>query len=274
MLNKYMRDITELTKGGLLTAEEEIALAKRIEDGDVDALNTLVERNLPLVIYIAKKHKSRSVSFDDMVAEGNIGLIVAAQKFDYRKECRFSTYAWFWIESKILRFKYSSTCVGSYAAAALFFKIKRLRESHYRKTGTNMTNSEICSALDINMSKLREIMDVCGVTITSIDEPVTDDGNTLADTIASDEPSHEDTMIDQEHTKSVLTILNQCPHLDERERRIITTYFGIGMTHESTLASVAKKLGISSGRCTQLYQRALRKLKCHVARNKISEALI
>lgn len=242
-----------------LSPEEEVELAKRIENGDIDARDQLICANLGLVKYIVKGYECCDVLVDDLIQAGNVGLIKAAERFDYRKACRFSTYARYWIIKEILEEFSKSFNLG-------FTKVpKRLKEdvnSTYvelcHKFLREPTRAEIAETLRLTFAQVEEGLTSNTATV-SLDSPIRDGESeiTYEDSIADSSVNVEHDLINQELRRQLQEAILILP---ERERKIIRLKLeGVKGT------DIAKRLGISSPRVTQLFQSALENLKVHLS---------
>jgi len=253
--------LKEIGRVRLLTAEEEIWLAKRIEDGDLLAKKRLVEANLRLVVSIAKKYLNRGMLFLDLIQEGNLGLMRAVEKYDYKKGFKFSTYATWWIRQGITRAiadqaRTIRIPVHMVENVNRFIRTKRKLLS---KLGREPEIKEIAKELKITEGEVLRLMKIAQNTM-SLETPVgeNDDAN-IADFIEDKEaksPSDEtDFTMLKENLKSVLNTLNQ------REKRIISLRFGLQDGQPRTLEEVGREFSLTRERIRQIEHAALSKLR-------------
>jgi RNA polymerase primary sigma factor len=254
----YLRDIRGL---GLLTHAEEIDLAQRAAAGDELARRKLVESNLRLVIAIARRYTSTGVPLTDLIQEGNLGLMRAAEKFDYQRGCHFGTYATWWIRQAVSRAagEQSRLIHLPEHVATRLRKVRRVAAQLSQENGLDPLPEQIAKACNID---LNEVVDLLGVIEqpVSLDAPVDDEARySLADTLEdSTTPAPAETASQHllgEELHRALALLTP------RERSVITLRYGIGDGRSRTLLEVGKELGISRERVRQLEVVALMKLR-------------
>ena len=254
----YLRDIRGL---GLLTHAEEVSLAQRAAAGDELARRTLIESNLRLVIAIARRYTSTGVPLIDLIQEGNLGLMRAAEKFDYRRGCHFGTYATWWIRQAVSRAagEQSRLIHLPEHVATRLRKVRRIAAQLSQENGLDPLPEQIAEACNMN---LNEVVDLLGIIEqpVSIDAPVDDEARySLADTLEdSTAPAPAETASQHllgEELHRALALLTP------RERSVITLRYGIGDGRSRTLLEVGKELGISRERVRQLEVVALMKLR-------------
>ncbi|BCL79507.1 sigma-70 family RNA polymerase sigma factor [Ktedonobacteria bacterium brp13] len=254
----YLRDIRGL---GLLTHEEEIELARRVAAGDERARRKLVESNLRLVIAIARRYTSTGVPLIDLIQEGNMGLMRAAEKFDYQRGCHFGTYATWWIRQAVSRAagEQSRMIHLPEHVATRLRKVRRIASQLSQENGLDPLPEQIADACSIDVN---DVVDLLGVVEqpVSLDAPVDEEARySLADTLEdSTTPAPADTasqhLLGEELHRALA-------FLTPRERSVITLRYGIGDGHSRTLLEVGKELGISRERVRQLEVVALMKLR-------------
>jgi RNA polymerase primary sigma factor len=254
----YLRDIRGL---GLLTHAEEVDLAQRAAEGDELARRTLIESNLRLVIAIARRYTSTGVPLIDLIQEGNLGLMRAAEKFDYRRGCHFGTYATWWIRQAVSRAagEQSRLIHLPEHVATRLRKVRRIAAQLSQENGLDPLPEQIAEACNMD---LNEVVDLLGIIEqpVSLDAPVDDEARyALADTLedsaapAPAETASQHLLGEELHRALAL--------LTPRERSVITLRYGIGDGHSRTLLEVGKELGISRERVRQLEVVALMKLR-------------
>jgi RNA polymerase primary sigma factor len=255
-LQLFLRDIRRYP---LLSAEEEIELAKRIERGDLEAKERMVNSNLRLVVSLAKKYQGHELSLLDLIQEGILGLIRAAEKFDWRKGYKFSTYATFWIRQAIQRglANQGRTIRIPVHIGQRERKIARVERELAVTLERAPTDEEIADAADITLRELEETRDAAR-TVTSLDRPVGEDDDTaLGDLFASDdlEPSEEvEIALREEAVRSALE------NLSEQERRVIQLRYGINGDDPTPLREAGRRLGLSPERVRRIERKALERL--------------
>jgi RNA polymerase primary sigma factor len=259
--------LKEIGRVALLRAEQEVAYAKLIEQGDEDAKNALTEANLRLVVSIAKKYIGRGMSFLDLIQEGNMGLIRAVEKFDYHKGFKFSTYATWWIRQAITRAiaDQARTIRIPVHMVETINKLVRVSRRLLQELGREPADEEIAEEMGITPEKVREITKVS-------QDPVS-----LETPIGEEEDSHlGDFVEDKEATAPAdaasLTMLRTevediLDTLTPRERRVLQLRFGLIDGHQRTLEEVGKRFGVTRERIRQIEAKALRKLR-HPSRSK------
>ncbi len=257
-LRLYLREIARIS---LLSATREVALAERAEAGDREARNQLIEANLRLVVSIAKKYVGQGLSLEDLIGEGNIGLIRAVTKFDYRKGFRFSTYATWWIKQAITR----SILEGTRAVRLPVYimeevmRVKRMMRQLYQDLGREPTPEQIGAALSMPPERVSELL-VWAEKVFSLDAPLSDEEeNTLGDIIEDERTIGPVETTDRELLREeVRRVLN---NLTLRERQVIELRFGLADDHDHTLEEVGRRLKVTRERVRQIEERAIRKLR-------------
>ena len=257
-LDKYLSDIA---KESLLTTEEEVELAQRIKAGDRAALDKLVKANLRFVVSVAKQYQNQGLSLQDLINEGNLGLVKAAQRFDETRGFKFISYAVWWIRQSILQavaeqariIRLPMNQVGALA------KVKKAVSMLEQKLERRPTVKEIADAVDLPEDKVDQLLSLNSRAV-STDAPIDDQDDTnFLDIYVTEDEVQTDSAVEKESTSRA--IRRSLDMLNEKERTIICMYFGLGSTREYSLEEIAMKLNISRERTRQIRDRALKRLK-------------
>lgn len=243
----------------LLTAAQEIELAKRIEKGDMDAKDRMINSNLRLVVSVARKYQGHGLTLGDLVQEGMLGLIRAAEKFDWRRGFKFSTYATLWIRQSIQRgLENSSRTIRlPVHIAQRERKINRTERELATKLGREPTEDEIAAAVELPVDQVIEIRKAAR-PLTSLDQPIGEDGETsFGDLITAEQPGVEDEVVQDAGTTAVQQAVSSLP---ERERNVVQLRFGLGGEEPTPLRETGRRLGISAERVRQIEEEALARL--------------
>ena len=268
-LEDYLNDIS---KQPLLTAEEEVKLAQRIHNDDREALERLVCANLRFVVSVAKQYQNQGLTLPDLINEGNIGLIKAAEKFDETRGFKFISYAVWWIRQSILQALAEQSRMvrlplNQVSAVSRINKlITKFEQEHERKPSAD----ELSELIDETPEKIRDSLRANGRPM-SMDAPLGDgDDSTLLEVISDDNmPSTDGRMIDTSLATEIDRMLDT---LDEREKTIVEMCFGIN-NREMTLDEISEKFGLSRERVRQIREKALLKLRHSNKKNLLQEYL-
>ena len=260
----YLREIGRVP---LLNAEGEVELARRIEEGDEEAKHLLAQANLRLVVSIARRYVGRGMAFLDLIQEGNLGLIKAVEKFDYRKGFKFSTYATWWIRQAITRAiaDQARTIRIPVHMVETINKMVRVQRSLLQELGREPTAEEIADEMEVSPERVREILKVAQEPV-SLETPIGEE----ADSHLGDFIEDEDAPAPAE-AASYLLLREQLGEvlssLTPRERRVLELRFGLDDGRARTLEEVGQAFGVTRERIRQIEAKALRKLR-HPSRSK------
>lgn len=259
--------LKEIGKVPLLTAEEEIELAKRMEAGDEEAKKKLCESNLRLVVSIAKRYVGRGMLFLDLIQEGNLGLIKAVDKFNWRKGFKFSTYATWWIRQAITRSiaDQARTIRIPVHMVETINKLMRIQRQLLQELGREPTPAEIAEEMDITEEKVREILKIAQEPV-SLETPIGEEEDShLGDFIPDEEvPAPADATAYSMLKEQLMEVLDT---LAEREQKVLKLRFGLEDGRARTLEEVGKQFDVTRERIRQIEAKALRKLR-HPSRSK------
>lgn len=260
----YLKEIGNVP---LLTTEQEVELAKRVEAGDEEAKKQLTEANLRLVVSIAKKYVGRGMPFLDLIQEGNMGLMKAVDKFDYTKGYKFSTYATWWIRQAITRgiADTGRTIRVPVHMVETINKTLRMTRTLLQELGREPTPEEVAERLNVSVSRVREVLKISRDPV-SLDTPIgEEDDSHLGDFIEDDSAlSPADSAAFSMLRAELATALES---LTDRERQVVKLRFGLEDGRARTLEEVGKEFNVTRERIRQIEAKALRKLR-HPSRSK------
>jgi RNA polymerase primary sigma factor len=264
-LDKYLQ---EIGREELITAEEEVVLAKKIKDGDQDALEKLTRANLRFVVSVAKQYQNQGLSLPDLINEGNLGLIKAARRFDETRGFKFISYAVWWIRQSILQalaeqsriVRLPLNQVGS------LNKINKAYSKLEQELEREPTAEEISELLDLPIDKVSDTMKVSGRHV-SMDAPFANgEESSLLDVLVNHDSLKADNGLMMESlSKEIDRALST---LTERERDVVKLFFGIGLNHGLTLEEIGDKFDLTRERVRQIKEKAIRRLR-HSSRSKL-----
>jgi RNA polymerase primary sigma factor len=269
-LDKYLQEIGKVE---LITAEEEVDLARRIKAGDREALEKLTKANLRFVVSVSKQYQNQGLSLPDLINEGNLGLIKAAQRFDETRGFKFISYAVWWIRQSILQalaeqsriVRLPLNKIGSINKINKAYA--RLEQEHEREPDA----AEIADILDIPETEVKESLRNSGRHV-SMDAPlIQDEENTLYDVLRSDDTNTpERELITESLRKEIDRAIST---LTPREADVIRLYFGLNSKHPMTLEEIGEKFDLTRERVRQIKEKAIRRLK-HTSRSKILKSYL
>ncbi len=269
-LDKYLQ---EIGREELITAEEEVELARRIKAGDEKALEKLTKANLRFVVSVAKQYQNQGLSLPDLINEGNVGLIKAARRFDETRGFKFISYAVWWIRQSILQalaeqsriVRLPLNQVGS------LNKIKKVSNKLEQEFERAPSASEIAKAMEVSEDKIDSAMKISTRSV-SMDAPVIpDEDTTLIDLMTPEDSKSTDEELMQESLRR--EIERSLSTLSEKERDVINLYYGIGMNHGLTLEEIGAKFDLTRERVRQIKEKAIRRLR-HTSRSRLLKAYL
>ena len=256
-LSQYLQEIRSYPQ---LTAEQERALAMRCAQGDEEAVRQMVSANLRLVVSVAREYAGRGVPLLDLIQEGSIGLIVAARKFDYTLDYRFSTYATKWIRQGITRclMNHSGMIRVPLHTAERMRRVSAARAALLQQTGEEPTPAQIAQACDLPEDRVKKLLELTPQTC-SLDAPAGEEDVALGAMLADQEASEpQEELVRQELRRILGQLLSQ---LTKRQRQVLELHFGMTGQTSYSLEAISKKLGISKERVRQIERQAMDKLQ-------------
>ena len=257
-LDKYLQEIGKVE---LISPEEEVSLARRIKSGDSDALSKLVNANLRFVVSVAKQYQNQGISLPDLINEGNLGLMKAAQRFDETRGFKFISYAVWWIRQAILQalaeqariVRLPVNKIGSINRINRAFA--RLEQAYEREP----SSQEIAEMLEVASEEVKDSLKTNGRTI-SMDAPISsEEDNNMYDVMQSnDMPSPDKNLINESLAYEIERALST---LSPREAKVLKLYFGISMKHPFTLEEIGEELGLTRERVRQIKEKAIKRIQ-------------
>ena len=269
-LDKYLQ---EIGREELITAEMEVELAQKIKQGDQVALEKLTKANLRFVVSVAKQYQNQGLTLPDLINEGNLGLIKAAQRFDETRGFKFISYAVWWIRQSILQalaeqsriVRLPLNQVGS------LNKINKAFSKLEQEFERPPSSDELASALDLAEEKVKDTMKVSGRHV-SVDAPFVDgEDNSLLDVMANNDSPKADLELMRESLQR--EIERSLATLSDREKDVVMLFFGIGKQHGLTLEEIGSKFDLTRERVRQIKEKAIRRLR-HNSRSKLLKAYL
>ena len=269
-LDKYLQEIGKVE---LISAEEEVELAQRIKQGDKIALEKLTKANLRFVVSVAKQYQNQGLSLPDLINEGNLGLIKAAQRFDETRGFKFISYAVWWIRQSILQALAEQSRIVRLPLNKIgsINKINKTYAKLEQEFEREPNAEEIAEVLEITEQEVKDSMKNAGRHI-SMDAPlVQDEDNTMYDVLKSEEaPTPETELLYESLRKEIDRAIST---LTQREQDVVRLYFGLNGSHPMTLEEIGEKFDLTRERVRQIKEKAIRRLK-HTSRSKILKSYL
>ena len=269
-LDKYLQEIGKVE---LITADEEVELAQRIRQGDKIALEKLTKANLRFVVSVSKQYQNQGLSLPDLINEGNLGLIKAAQRFDETRGFKFISYAVWWIRQSILQDLAEQSRIVRLPLHKIgsINKINKTYAKLEQEFEREPNAEEIAEALDITEAEVKESMKNAGRHV-SMDAPlVQDEDNNMYDVLKSDEVITPETELLYESLRKEID--RAISTLTPREADVVRLYFGLNGSHPMTLEEIGEKFDLTRERVRQIKEKAIRRLK-HTSRSKILKSYL
>lgn len=264
-LDKYLQDIG---REQMITAEEEVELARRIKQGDTKALERLVNANLRFVVSVAKQYQNQGLSLPDLINEGNVGLIKAAKRFDETRGFKFISYAVWWIRQSILQALAEQARIIRLPLNQVgqLNRVKKVSSQMEQQLQRTPSTEELAGELDLPEYKVDAVLKISSRTI-STDAPLVEDEDMMFfDQYVPDGVEETDEPLIRESLGK--EIQRSLAVLSEKEREVVNMYYGIGMSHAYTLEEIGANLQLTRERVRQIKEKAIRKLKQN-ARNRL-----
>ena len=257
-LDKYLQ---EIGKVDLIPPEEEVLLARRIKSGDADALRSLVKANLRFVVSVAKQYQNQGMTLPDLINEGNLGLMKAAQRFDETRGFKFISYAVWWIRQAILQSLAEQARIVRLPVNKIgsINKINKTFAKLEQEFEREPSSLEIAEILDMVPEDVKEALKTNGRTV-SMDAPISsEEDNNMYDILPSSEaPSPDKNLINESLAFEIERALNT---LSPRESKVLKLYFGLGMKHPFTLEEIGEELDLTRERVRQIKEKAIRRIQ-------------
>ena len=262
--------LNEVSRHPLLTAEEEVELAKRIERGDLEAKERMISSNLRLVVSIAKKYQGNEMPLLDLIQEGILGLIRAAEKFDWRRGYKFSTYATFWIRESIQRglANKGRTIRLPVHIGQRERKIARAERELAARLGRDPRDDELASAAELTLDDVREIRDAARA-VTSLDKPVGEEDTALGDLLQSERPRTDEEVEISLREEALRRAIARLP---DQEQKVVRLRYGINGDDPTPLRETGRRLGLSAEGVRKIESKALERLSRARELEGLSEA--
>jgi RNA polymerase primary sigma factor len=255
----------------LLTAAEEVELAKRIERGDLEAKDRMINSNLRLVVSQARRYQGHGLEMGDLVQEGMLGLIRAVEKFDWRRGFKFSTYGTLWIRQAIQRGlqNHGRTIRVPVHVAQRQVKVRKIESELNTRLGREPTDEEVAAVAELPLDEVTELRELSR-GLTSLDQPVSEDGEVaLGDLLASERPEPNQEVETADRERRINAVVEQLP---EDERNVIRLRFGLSGDEPRTVRQTGSELGIPTERARQLEEQGLSRLAGNVELEGLREA--
>jgi RNA polymerase primary sigma factor len=269
-LDKYLQEIGRVD---LISAEEEVLLAQKIKNGDQAALEKLAKANLRFVVSVSKQYQNQGLSLPDLINEGNLGLIKAAQRFDETRGFKFISYAVWWIRQSILQALAEQSRIVRLPLNKIgsINKINKTYANLEQELGRAPNHEEIADKLDISVREVKESMKNAGRHV-SMDAPlIQDEDTTMYDVIReNDTPTPETDLLYDSLRKEISRAIST---LTPREADVVTLYFGLDGTYPMTLEEIGEKFDLTRERVRQIKEKSIRRLK-HTSRSKILKSYL